>query len=388
MGRLRLGAGVRRGSWRRWRRCGDGGRSAGQESASVGRVHSMFGPAGRNRLAGTTCPTSQVSVGPSLAPAAGHARGIGEARNATQRRPRKCTRGRPAGQSGGNGRCARARSRQESHQRTYDEGVVRFEQSPEPSSPILPAYTIYVDEAGSPEFRRVPAGSPLPAYVTCGVVVPVAETEAVLAILPRDPESGAFIKSSHPKMSPPLATSTIDRLLRRDIDVALVTVDQSGEKSIASITREHAERKATHERDRLPRMAPSILGYAKLTSRAILEAWKQAMTRRDAPLSFVDLVFDNASLSPQHRAELRRHYMKQSLKQLMHVRNVTWRSHVAEPLIGLPDLFAGVMHRQGTRGDCAEACRLLLQAVKAGQNAHIDAPKFPGRKQRAELRHD
>jgi hypothetical protein len=264
--------------------------------------------------------------------------------------------------------------------------MVRFEQSPEPSSPILPAYTIYVDEAGSPEFRRVPAGSPLPAYVTCAVVVPAAEIGAVLAILPRDPQSGAFIKSSHASMSPQLAASTIDRLLSRDIDVALVTVDQSGEKSIASITREHAQTRITRQRDRLPGMAPSILGYAKLTSRAILEAWKQAMTRRDAPLSFVDLVFDNASLAPRHRAELQRHYTKQPLRNLIHIRNVAWKGHVVEPLIGLPDLFAGVMHRHGTRGDCAEACRLILAAAKSDRIAHIDAPKFPGSNKRVEER--
>jgi hypothetical protein len=228
---------------------------------------------------------------------------------------------------------------------------------------IAPAFTLYVDEAGSPVFTAKETDAR--GYVVAAVCVPATAAPQVTAILPRS--HGRLLKSSDHAMTPKAAADFVSNLLVLPVDLALVLIDTAGTE-VEQRAREATE--ATNERRKLRRNPPVNtvdLVYMLALKDAIIGAWHKTSARLGAPLSFFDMVLDTASI--------RRHSQK-LLEEILHIsfsqrglvcREVSWKSEADAPLLLVADIIAGVYRRQVTHHDVVEAWKLIEDAACAGR---------------------
>jgi len=234
--------------------------------------------------------------------------------------------------------------------------------------------TIYVDEAGSPDFTDVAAGERLKAYVPCAVAVPRLSAPGMNAHLPRAP-SGKLLKSSDLGLSEELVLQFLKHLLASKCEIAAILIDPGGDKSIR--TAQSGAALATERRQAVHhgKISASALGYSLLVAQAVINVIKAILDRTGNLPSFVDVVLDEASISRRHKRGFEK-AIRQAGQPRIHFGRLEWVHEQQEPLLLLPDLVAGVLHRHGTVGDLAAPCRVILDAAKAGRVSLQDGHKL------------
>lgn len=89
--------------------------------------------------------------------------------------------------------------------------------------------TIFVDEAGSADFRVPSAGERKKAFVVCAVAVPTMAFRELEQIIPRNAK-GEFLKASHRDFNNALAVTFADGLIQSKADVGAFLVDPWGSR--------------------------------------------------------------------------------------------------------------------------------------------------------------
>jgi len=231
-------------------------------------------------------------------------------------------------------------------------------------------FTVYVDEAGSPDFCDASQNGTLKAYIPCAVGVYTLKEQEALNLLPVD-SLGNPMKASDPRVGPSQALEFAKCLLATDCEIAAILIDPAGNKSVAaarSLSQLSSQRRqALHRR----RIRPANLGYSLFVARVVCNLLEVTLLRRGKLPSYVDLVLDEAILSRTQKTEF-----AEGLKQAGHPKirfgRVDWCHEKDEPLLLLPDHVAGILHRQATRGDQSNACVALLGAAQMGRIAIQD----------------
>jgi hypothetical protein len=91
--------------------------------------------------------------------------------------------------------------------------------------------TIFVDEAGSADFRVPSAGERKKAFVVCAVAVPTMAFRELEQIIPRNAK-GEFLKASHRDFNNALAVTFADGLIQSKADVGAFLVDPGAVENI------------------------------------------------------------------------------------------------------------------------------------------------------------
>jgi hypothetical protein len=234
--------------------------------------------------------------------------------------------------------------------------------------------TIYVDEAGSPDFTEVAAGGKLKAYVPCAVAVPNLAASSMLRCLPRS-SSGTLLKSSDQALSEAQVVDFLTYLLASDCDVAAILIDPGGAESISvahkGATLSSARRQAVHH----AKISAASLGYSLLATQAIVNALTLTTERKGQLPTYVDVVLDAANIPRRHQRHFAQ-FLRKASEPRVRFGRIEWAHEDSEPLLLLPDLVAGVLHRQGTVGDVRDSCRMIIKAAKAGRVSLQDGHKI------------
>jgi hypothetical protein len=225
--------------------------------------------------------------------------------------------------------------------------------------------TIYVDEAGSPHFQRLRDGNRKRGYVVCAACIPDHARDAILAILPRD--ANGFVKASSRMMSPDDAESFIAHSLDLDLDIGLVLLDTGSDGNVSKARRFTEKSNARRKARGNPSIVTAHLVYAIAAKEAIIGAWSHASIRRSAELATFHVVMDNASITNHTRLLFERASQEAFERIGIACRSVTWASEENEPLLYVPDIFAGVYRRQVTHGDVRGAWAQIEGAAASGR---------------------
>lgn len=244
--------------------------------------------------------------------------------------------------------------------------------------------TLFIDEAGSADFREPGAGECKKAFVVCAVSVPTSSFHELQQIIPRS-ATGKFLKSSHRDFNPALAITFADRLIHSKADVGAVLVDPGAVESIelarklASLAnnRRKAVRDAelTEEGKRLhPEITPHDLYYLNFLHKALLACLEVYSIRHQGLPSFLDIVVDTMELDEFQRqrfvCELRRICGEQGLR----IGQFEWRRDEDEPLLLIPDLIGDILCREDRYRDAGMAAQKLWDAAEAGRFKFANKP--------------
>lgn len=238
---------------------------------------------------------------------------------------------------------------------------------------LIAPVRIFVDEAGTPHFAPSANAQPRP-YIPCAVAIPTACDQAIARLLPRG-RDGQLLKASDVEFTEQRAVEFLEELLRREVDVSLVLTNASGNESVevARNATEAANKHRTFGRRKVRQ--PNLL-YALLMKDAVIAAWGAASRRHGDFLTFVDLYLDEANLGPDFGGGLVEKFRRNTERKGLRLGAIEWRAESEEPLLLVPDIIAGVFHRRVMTGECEEACRLLLDAGKAGRIRIQDGATF------------
>jgi len=237
-----------------------------------------------------------------------------------------------------------------------------------------PSHHIYVDEAGTPDIRPLSVLGSRRAYITCAVIIPIKVQKKVLDLLPN--HNGNYLKSSDVNFTEEMAISFVTALLSLDVDIALILIDASDaenhEISKLAAAKSNNGRSIKHE----PHIKPSSLMYSLLATEAAVNAIIGASIRNQLQIRSLDLTFDNANLSNLHRKELVDDLRQFSPKYELAFANVAWKSEQEQPLLLVPDLIAGIVHRRLISGGCVEAWEILWDAYNSQRISIQDGKEF------------
>lgn len=239
----------------------------------------------------------------------------------------------------------------------------------------VPSHHIYVDEAGTPDIRPLRFHGSRRAYITCAVIIPVKEQKSVFELLPN--HNGNYLKSSDLNFTEEMAISFVTALLSLDVDIALILLDASDaenyEISQLAAAKVNTVRSIEHEQH----IKPSSLMYAFLATEAAVNAIIGASIRNQLQIRSFDLTFDNANLSNLHRKELADNLRRFSPKYEFDFANVAWKSEQEEPLLLVPDLIAGIVHRRFMSGGCVKSWEILWDAYNSQRISVQDGKRVP-----------
>jgi hypothetical protein len=235
---------------------------------------------------------------------------------------------------------------------------------------------IFVDECGTPSF--IDAGSSFKdrGYVAVATLVPALERARLLEILPRGSD-GSLLKASSREMSPDIATTFIKQMLKTPVDLALVMLDtgSSQNEEIASRAAEIARR--SRRKNRVPQINGGVLMYLLMVNAAIINAWSHSAIRHRRELKFFEVVMDDFSMTNCNRDFFRSEFQSEMVSQGVCVNSIRWEAEEQEPLLYIPDLFAGVCRRQLTHGDVGEAWDIIYAAAQSGRIGLQDGMEVP-----------
>lgn len=244
--------------------------------------------------------------------------------------------------------------------------------------------TIFVDEAGSADFRVPSAGERKKAFVVCAVAVPTMAFRELEQIIPRNAK-GEFLKASHRDFNNALAVTFADGLIQSKADVGAFLVDPGAVENIelAHQLEKLANDRRKASRDSEPtgegkRLHPEItsqdLHYLFFLSKALFACLEGYLTHHRALPSFIDIVIDTRELDEFQRqrsvSELRRICAEKGLR----IGRFEWRREEDEPLLLLPDLFGGILCREDRYRDVGPAAQRLWDAGRDGRFKFVNKP--------------
>lgn len=235
---------------------------------------------------------------------------------------------------------------------------------------------IFVDESGSPSF--IDAGSSFKdrGYVAAAILVPALERARLIEMLPRGSD-GSLLKASSREMSPDIAATFIEQVLNTPVDISLVMLDTgSGQnEEIAYRAAEIARR--SRRKNGVPPINGCGLMYLLMVSTAIINAWSHEAIRHNRELKYFEVVMDNFSMTNYNRDFFRSEFQLEMVRQGVCVNSIQWETEEDEPLLYIPDLFAGVCRRQLTNGDVGEAWATIDAAIQSRRIGLQDGMKIP-----------
>ena len=229
---------------------------------------------------------------------------------------------------------------------------------------IAAPLTIYVDESGKPDYRIPGPGDRPKAYVVCAVSIHAADEAHLLAALPRD-GVGSLLKHSQIKDDSAIC-AFLDRLFRSRAEIGAIQIDPGSTQSIHAAT---ANTDMVNERRRMVghrEVKPPTLTYTLLAARAIPLALYQAMLRTGSRPRFFDVFMDRANLAKEHEDQFRRMLQETMLAHEMTLGQLDWKTEQDCPMLVVPDIVGGALHRRGV-GHLTEPGRMLLRAERQGR---------------------
>lgn len=234
---------------------------------------------------------------------------------------------------------------------------------------------IYIDESGSPDFYEIKEGEPLKAYVPCAVAVPTMAIYALLQILPRG-SNGKLLKSSDIEFTADVAFEFIDHLLSSDAEVAVILIDPAHPTSIATAQNNTDLVNRRRQDHHHPKIKKAGFSYSILAAQLVTNALMVTLTRTGHCPSFFDVVLDKASLRSVDECRWRDGLRNAASNNNTTIGRVEWTHEEHEPLLLLPDLVAGVLHRDAIYGDVQRARQLLQDAGREGRISFQDGHKI------------
>lgn len=243
---------------------------------------------------------------------------------------------------------------------------------------IIPPARIFIDEAGHLDLRELEGERELRPYVLCGVCIPTMYEAETVAILPKGGD-GELLKATSSGLSPDAARRFVEEILRREIGISLLFISSGHAESlntVSEMTRLVNKNRSVGSKTKKP---PHVI-YALSAKDVAIWSWgRLGLMQKEMP-TFLDVVFDNFSLPNQFRRWFRKTLVEKCATQDITIRQVTWASEADEPLLLVPDLLAGIVHRHVTRQDCPDAFSMLLEASKKGTIRIEDGASFGGSK--------
>ncbi|MDR4462806.1 MAG: hypothetical protein MRJ66_00940 [Nitrospira sp.] len=229
--------------------------------------------------------------------------------------------------------------------------------------------TVFVDEAGSADFREPVMGERKKAFAVCAVSVPTIAFCELLQIIPRN-TVGELLKASHKDFNNSLAATFVDGLIRSNAEVGACLVDPGAVENVALASK---LAKLANDRRAIVRDAeitkdgkclhPDIkshdLHYLNFLSQAILACFEVYSAHNQAIPSFVDFVVDTMALDEFQRNRFVNELRRICGKGGIHIGQFEWKREEDEPLLLLPDLFGGILCREDRYHDVGAAAQKL-----------------------------
>ncbi len=91
--------------------------------------------------------------------------------------------------------------------------------------------TVFLDEAGAPDFGMPIAGEPKKAHVVCAVAMPNIAFKSFHSIIPRN-AAGEYLKSSHVDFNKDLALIFVNHLISSNAEVGPFLADTEDPKNV------------------------------------------------------------------------------------------------------------------------------------------------------------
>ncbi len=240
---------------------------------------------------------------------------------------------------------------------------------------IEPPLTIFVDEAGSPTYRALGKNGIFAGYIPCAAAVPTIDRKKLLAILPKD-SSGGFIKSSHKEFTPKKAANLVQALLKSNIQIAALLIDPTHPKSIQAAQNTtkivNAHRQEAHH----PKITEAGQTYIHFVWQVIHNVLKTTLEQTGELPEFFDVVLDKGPLKNRHQSQYRKALKDAAENNGRCIRKVEWSDEESEPLLNIPDLVAGIFHRDASYGDASTARQILQDAGRSGRISIQDGLKI------------
>lgn len=236
-------------------------------------------------------------------------------------------------------------------------------------------WTIYVDEAGSDSFREAPEAERR-AYIVCAVAVPTTDLPALRRILPRG-SSGEFLKSSHAEWNRHRALAFARDLLATRAEVSAFMANPGAPENIEvfrdGTTRANEGRRRFREglpaaeRAQHPDITGHDLHYMLFLSWVLVELRRTIHTRTRNLMTFADVILDNKSIEDFQRQWFRVEFPRLADEHEWRIGRLDWCREEDEPLLLLPDLVAGIIHREEVHRDVGAAAHKLWEADRDGR---------------------
>lgn len=243
---------------------------------------------------------------------------------------------------------------------------------------------VFVDEAGSADFREPVMGECKKAFAVCAVAVPTIAFRELLQIIPRN-AAGDRLKASHRDFNNSLAIAFADGLIRSKAEVGAFLVDTGAAENIAlanRLARLANDRRAIARDAEATGQGKSLhseiklhdLHYLSFLSQAIFACLEIYSAHNQAIPSFVDFVVDTKEIN-----EFQRHRFVSELRRIcgkggIHIGQFEWKREEDEPLLLLPDLFGGILCREDRYRDVGAAAQKLWDAERAGRFKFVNKP--------------
>ncbi len=164
-----------------------------------------------------------------------------------------------------------------------------------------------------------------------------------------------------------LAAGFLRQLLALPIGLAIITIDPSLPTHVDMmdriLTRVNTSHAAIHRRH----VSRSHFGYALVAPSVLMQLWGFTLRRFGARITLVDACFDRQSLPRTEREDIESAVRESAAVADIVFGRLEWAARGERLALAIPDLVAGVVHRQLTRGDCPEAFGLLQQAEQSGR---------------------
>lgn len=243
---------------------------------------------------------------------------------------------------------------------------------------------VFVDEAGSADFREPAIGERKRAFTVCAVAVPASAFRGLLQIIPRN-AAGDFLKSSHRDFNNSLAVAFADGLIRSKAEVGAVLVDPGIAENIALASRQAKlandrrtiarDAEASEQGKRLhPEIKPHDLCYLSFLFQAVFACFEVYYARNQAVPSFVDFVVDTREIDEFQQNRFVSEFRRICGKGGIHIGKFEWKREEDEPLLLLPDLFGGILCREDRYRDVGSAAQKLWDAERTGRFKFVNKP--------------
>jgi hypothetical protein len=236
---------------------------------------------------------------------------------------------------------------------------------------LIPAFQAFLDESNSPVFE-VNLDYARRPYVTCCAVVPFDNLLPARLTIPRSPTTGEYMKSSAREMTDSMAAECIEQVLATEIEIAIVGVDGGETGSVNSAERLTSAANILRKDQNRPSISSASAIYLRASWEALLRSIEIFYLRRSMLPSPLEVVLDNGNLKTEERDFVSRNLQVVCGKYGLTIRNISWRSEQEQPLLLLPDIFAGALRRQATHNDLPLAWNKILSAIQSGRIVYKD----------------